>query len=110
MSTRTVELGHPVVLGSGLAGLTVARSLTGPCTVVTPADLGEGSASSWAQGGLAAAVGPGDTPAQHAQDTTAAGAGAGDPAVIARMTEAAPPLVAELVAAGVPFDLSLIHI
>lgn len=104
MSTRTVELGHPVVLGSGLAGLTVARSLTGPCTVVTPADLGEGSASSWAQGGLAAAVGPGDTPAQHAQDTTAAGAGAGDPAVIARMTEAAPPLVAELVAAGVPFD------
>lgn len=104
MSTRTVELGHPVVLGSGLAGLTVARGLAGPCTIVTPASLGEGSASSWAQGGLAAAVGPGDTPAQHALDTTRAGSSAGNPAVIARMTQAAPALVAELLGAGVPFD------
>ena len=104
MSTRTVELGQPVVLGSGLAGLTVARHLGEPCVVVAPAALGEGTASSWAQGGIAAAVGPGDTPAEHATDTTRAGSGAGDPRVISRMTSAAPALVAELVAAGVPFD------
>lgn len=104
MSTRVVETDAPVVVGSGLAGLSVARHLGGPCVLVAPAALGEGSASSWAQGGIAAAVGEGDDPAQHAADTVRAGSGAGDLATIARITAAGPGLVAELSAAGVPFD------
>lgn len=104
MSPHVVELDQPVVIGSGLAGLSVVRHLDEPCVLVSAADPGEGTASSLAQGGIAAAVGPGDDPAQHAADTVRAGAGAGDPATIARITSAAPGLVAELVAAGVPFD------
>ncbi|QFQ29369.1 FAD-binding protein [Janibacter melonis] len=104
MSACVVETDAPVVVGSGLAGLSVARHLGGPCIVVAPAGLGEGTASAWAQGGIAAAVGPGDDPQQHADDTARAGSFAGDTATIARMTQAAPALVAELVAAGVPFD------
>lgn len=94
-----------VVVGSGLAGLTVARALAPhPCTLVTAGGLTEHAASRLAQGGVAAAVGLGDTPALHAEDTWVAGAFAGDRRTIARVTEAAPAVVERLVGAGVPFD------
>ncbi|CCH76553.1 L-aspartate oxidase [Nostocoides japonicum T1-X7] len=96
---------RPVVVGSGLAGLTTAAGLADHgCLLVTAGSLTEGAASMWAQGGIAAAVGPGDSPALHAQDTLVAGAYAGDPATIARITSAAPGVIEALVAAGVPFD------
>lgn len=97
--------GRPVVVGSGLAGLVTAWALAPePCVLVSAGALGVGSASGWAQGGLAAAVAPDDDPELHAADTLAAGAGLGDPSAVRRITGAAPAIVELLVALGVPFD------
>src|SRR5688572_15261990 len=68
--------GDIVIVGAGLAGLFTALKLApAPVTLVSPAPLGEGASSAWAQGGIAAAVGEGDTPELHAADTIKAGAG-----------------------------------
>ena len=69
-----------VVVGSGIAGLTAAlrlRDQVEKVLVVTKDVLAAGS-TQWAQGGIAAALGPGDTPDQHERDTLVAGAGACD--------------------------------
>ena len=100
----------PVIVGSGLAGLTVARALAPQhCILVTPDGLTGGAASMWAQGGIAAAVGDDDSPALHAVDTRRAGADLGDAGTIARMTAAAPDVVRRLHALGVPFDVTPDH-
>ena len=81
-----------VVVGSGVAGLTTALrcAAAGLTTVVvTKARLDDGS-TRWAQGGIAAAIGEGDTPEQHLDDTLVAGAGLCDAsAVRALVTEPA---------------------
>lgn len=69
-----------VVVGSGVAGLTAALGIRQAglrVTVVTKAMLDDGS-TRWAQGGIAAALGEGDTPEQHLADTLVAGAGVCD--------------------------------
>ncbi|MGI9605845.1 MAG: L-aspartate oxidase [Acidimicrobiales bacterium] len=91
-----------VVIGSGIAGLSAALHLEG-CTVVTKTVLGEGS-TRWAQGGLAAAVGPGDSAAQHAADTLRVSGGLGDPDVVGLVAEGAPAGIAWLAEQGVEFD------
>ncbi len=97
-----------VVIGSGIAGLTAALQLrasptVGSVMVVTKDILSAGS-TQWAQGGIAAALGPGDTPDQHLHDTLVAGAGICDePAVRALVTEG-PDAVHELIALGTVFD------
>jgi len=63
------------------------------------------SASFWAQGGLAAALEPGDSPAQHATDTIAAGRGLCRPSAVQTLVEEAPAAVRELRERGVVFDL-----
>jgi L-aspartate oxidase len=72
-----------VVIGSGIAGLTAALRIHAAdrrlkLLVVTKDVLNAGS-TQWAQGGIAAALGPEDTPADHERDTLVAGAGACDP-------------------------------
>ena len=60
-----------IVIGSGVAGLTTAlnaRAANLSVLLVTKANIDEGS-TKWAQGGIAAALGPGDTPDQHKSDT-----------------------------------------
>ncbi len=95
----------PVVVGAGLAGLVTALTLApDPCVVVSPDVLGGQTASGWAQGGLAAAVSPEDSPADHAADTLAAGSHLGEPDTVRRVTAAAPGVVELLVTLGVPFD------
>ncbi len=95
------------VVGGGAAGLwTALRAAEGGAFVclVSRTPLSE-SASFWAQGGLAAALEPGDSPAQHAADTIAAGRGLCRPSAVQALVEAAPATVAELRARGVTFDL-----
>ncbi len=97
--------GDVVIVGAGLAGLFTALKLAPmPVTVLAAARLGEGASSGWAQAGIAAAVGADDSPALHAADTIAAGAGIVDEAVARFVTEEAPARIADLVAYGVPFD------
>ena len=96
---------HAIVVGSGLAGLLTAleASAAGPVLVLTKAGLAEG-ATSWAQGGIAAAVGPGDSPTQHLADTIAAGAGLVDEAMARILVESAPACIRALERYGVAFD------
>jgi L-aspartate oxidase len=75
--------------------------------VLTPTPLGEGASSVWAQGGIAAAIGEGDTAEAHAADTVAAGAGLTDAAVAHLLTSEAPERIADLLHYGVPFDREL---
>ncbi|HET7683029.1 MAG TPA: L-aspartate oxidase [Marmoricola sp.] len=95
-----------VVVGSGIAGLTAALRLqaaVGRVLVVTKDVLSAGS-TRWAQGGIAAALGPGDTPGQHEEDTLVAGAGACDPAAVRVLVNEGPDAVRELIALGTRFD------
>jgi L-aspartate oxidase len=62
------------------------------------------SASFWAQGGLAAALAPDDSPERHAEDTLNAGRGSCRPAAVEVLTREAPGAVAELRRLGVRFD------
>jgi L-aspartate oxidase len=91
-----------VVVGGGIAGLSAALGL-GSCTVVANEPVGGGS-SCLAQGGIAAAIGAGDSPAQHAADTVRVGAGLTDADIAALVTGAAPSRVEWLDALGVAFD------
>jgi L-aspartate oxidase len=97
-----------VVIGSGIAGLTAAlrlRDRVDKVLVVTKDVLAAGS-TQWAQGGIAAALGPGDTPAQHEVDTLVAGAGACDLDAVRVLVQEGPDAVRELIALGTNFDHS----
>jgi L-aspartate oxidase len=94
-----------LVIGAGLAGLSLALRLAPrPCIVLSPAALGQAAASAWAQGGIAAAVAPTDTPAAHAEDTVAAGVGLVDPLVATTIASEGPERLQELIDLGIPFD------
>jgi L-aspartate oxidase len=94
-----------VVIGSGIAGLTTALQArkVGSVMVVTKDLLSAGS-TQWAQGGIAAALGPGDTPEQHLHDTLVAGAGLCDEAAVRTLVTEGPDAVRELIALGTQFD------
>jgi L-aspartate oxidase len=62
------------------------------------------SASAWAQGGIAVALGPGDSPSQHAADTMAASDGLADPEAVRILTSEGPGRIYELLALGARFD------
>jgi L-aspartate oxidase len=95
-----------VVVGSGIAGLTTALKArqAGRVLLVTKTELDAGS-TRWAQGGIAAALGPGDSPADHLTDTLVAGAGLCDEEAVRVLVTEGPDLVRELVDLGTRFDL-----
>ncbi|MFE6784077.1 L-aspartate oxidase [Streptomyces sp. NPDC057680] len=95
-----------VVVGSGVAGLTAALRCTAAglrTVVVTKARLDDGS-TRWAQGGIAAALGEGDTPEQHLDDTLVAGAGLCDERAVRVLVTEGPDAVRRLIATGADFD------
>ncbi|MFH9465712.1 L-aspartate oxidase [Streptomyces clavifer] len=95
-----------VVVGSGVAGLTTALrcAAAGLATVVvTKARLDDGS-TRWAQGGIAAALGDGDTPEQHLDDTLVAGAGLCDETAVRTLVTEGPDAVRRLIGTGAHFD------
>jgi L-aspartate oxidase len=94
-----------VVVGAGAAGLSAALGLAGRrVDLLSKGPLARTGNSPWAQGGVAAAVGDGDTPALHAADTLAAAGAVGDPRAVAWLTAEGPARLAELVALGARFD------
>ncbi len=106
MSAEILSLrGRVVIIGAGIAGLMTALELAPrPAVVLSKGALGAESSTLWAQGGLAAAMGAGDSPALHATDTLAAGDGLGDAAIVDQFTRAAPAAIFELARLGVRFD------
>lgn len=100
---HTVDI---VVVGSGVAGLTAAlgaAQVGRRVLVVTKGRLTEGS-TCWAQGGVAAALGRGDSPERHLRDTLVAGAGLSDETVVRELVRQGPSAIEYLVRLGAVFD------
>ncbi len=97
---------RPVIVGTGIAGLWTAWRLAseGQAVVVVTKETLADSASAWAQGGIAVALGPGDSPSQHAADTLAASDGLADPEAVRILTSEGPDRIYELLALGARFD------
>jgi L-aspartate oxidase len=97
---------RPVIVGSGIAGLWTAWRLASEgisAVLITKETLAD-SASAWAQGGIAVALGPGDSPGQHAADTLAASDGLADPEAVRILTNEGPDRIYELLELGAVFD------
>ncbi|MFN0136927.1 MAG: L-aspartate oxidase [Phycisphaerae bacterium] len=96
-----------LVIGSGVAGLRAALAAAEHCDVlIAVKDEALLSCTSWAQGGVAAAVDPADSADSHATDTMATACELGDRAVIDLVTRDAPRCIEELIAWGASFDRS----
>lgn len=94
-----------VVIGSGVAGLSAALALAPlPVVLVTKTGALASGSTPWAQGGIAAALGAGDSPEMHLADTVAAGAGLTDPVVTSLLTRQGAVAVRDLIDRGLPFD------
>ncbi|MEU8118208.1 L-aspartate oxidase [Spirillospora sp. NPDC049024] len=96
-----------VVIGSGIAGLVAALRCRphGRVLLVTKALLDAGS-TRWAQGGIAAALAPDDTPEEHLADTLTAGVGVCDEDAVRALVTEGPDAVRDLIALGAAFDRS----
>ncbi|MBN6050856.1 L-aspartate oxidase [Nonomuraea sp. RK-328] len=97
-----------VVVGSGVAGLTVAlrHAELDPAAkvlVVTKDVLSSGS-TRWAQGGIAAVLDPADTPDEHLSDTLVAGVGLCDVKAVRTLVTEGPGALRRLMARGARFD------
>lgn len=94
-----------IIIGSGIAGLFTAllASKHGRVLVLTKASLEE-SNTRYAQGGIAAAMSPADSPALHYEDTIAAGGGLCDERAVEVLTREAPGRIEDLLSLNVPFD------
>ena len=94
-----------LIIGSGIAGLRAAIELVdaGRVLVLTKGGPDDGS-TTYAQGGIAAAVGPGDSPELHASDTLTAGDGLCRQDAVRVLTEEGPTYVRELIDWGAQFD------
>ncbi|MEY3407938.1 MAG: hypothetical protein RL038_999 [Actinomycetota bacterium] len=101
------ESADVVVIGSGVAGLTAAiyaHEAGLSVKLVTKARVEAGS-TKWAQGGIAAALSPDDSPEEHWRDTIVAGAGLCDPDAVRVLVSEGPHAIRRLIERGAHFDL-----
>ena len=105
LRANIIDVGDVLVVGAGLAGLYAALKLSPrPVTVMAAGKRKSGTASQWAQGGIAAALGPDDSVDSHTADTLAAGAGLVDEEIARLVATDAADRIADLDALGIPFD------
>lgn len=94
-----------LIIGAGLAGISLALRLAESgrrVRILAKGPLTE-SSSHWAQGGIAAAIGPGDSPETHARDTVEAGAGLCNLETVAYVVKRGPECIQWLIDHGVVF-------
>jgi L-aspartate oxidase len=102
---NVIHVPGALILGAGLAGLYTAMKLAPfPACIVAGARAGTTGSSVWAQGGIAAAVGPEDDWRAHVADTVAAGAGTTNRDVATIVASEAHARIDDLLAYGAPFD------
>lgn len=102
------EYADVIIVGSGIAGLSLAlhmRAAGHRVLVVTKGQVDQGS-TKWAQGGIAAALSDEDSPAEHLQDTLAAGAGLCDEDAVRVLVDNGAAAVGGLLDLGAQFDLT----
>lgn len=94
-----------IVVGSGIAGLFTAllAARHGSVVVITKGRIADTN-TRFAQGGIAAAIAPEDSPELHFRDTLKAGAGLCDPEAARVLAEEGPARVRDLLHFGVGFD------
>ena len=94
-----------IVIGSGIAGLNIALLAQehGSVLILTKGKIDDCN-TRYAQGGIAAAIGPGDSTRLHLQDTLTAGVGLCDPEAVEVLTREGPERVSNLINWGVAFD------
>lgn len=104
MTTAPRDDAPVVIIGAGLAGLTVALHLADsvPVVVLAKRQLTE-AATAWAQGGIVGVLGSDDSIDSHVRDTQDAGAGLVDEATARFIAERSAAAVGWLVEQGVPF-------
>jgi L-aspartate oxidase len=94
-----------LVIGGGAAGLYAALCLPEHLRVgLITKDALSVSASDWAQGGIAAAIAPDDSPTLHIEDTLRAGAGLCDRPAVELLANEATHCIQALLEMGVGFD------
>ncbi|MFD0889179.1 FAD-dependent oxidoreductase, partial [Streptosporangium algeriense] len=97
-----------VVVGSGVAGLTLALRYTaldpGAKVLVVTKDVLSAGSTRWAQGGIAAVLDPADTPEEHLSDTLVAGVGLCEEEAVRVLVTEGPGALRELIATGARFD------
>jgi L-aspartate oxidase len=97
-----------VVVGSGVAGVTtvlaIRRALPAARILLATKTVLDDGSTRWAQGGIAAALGPGDSPEDHLRDTLTAGAGICDPRAVRVLVTDGPDAVRRLIELGARFD------
>ncbi len=97
-----------VVVGSGVAGVTtvlaIRRALPAARILLATKTVLDDGSTRWAQGGVAAALGPGDSPEDHLQDTLTAGAGLCDLRAVRALVTDGPGAVRRLIDLGAQFD------
>lgn len=98
--TDVTRLDGPLVVGAGVAGLTVALGLDRAYVVTAP----EMGSTWWAQGGIAAAIAIGDSPQAHADDTLSVSGGLGVEQAIDVLTQGGPAAIEGLISLGAEFD------
>ena len=104
-TANIIDVGDVLVIGAGLAGLFTALKLAPrPVTIMAAGKRKKNSASQWAQGGIAAALGADDNIENHIADTIAAGAGLVDNDAARLVASDAADRIADLADLGVPFD------
>lgn len=100
---KLTRLDAPIVVGAGVAGLSVALGLERASVITTH----EAGSTWWAQGGIAAALGEGDSPQAHAADTVAVGGGLAAASAVEALTEGGPQAIRRLIEIGAQFDRDL---
>ncbi len=102
---QEITTNRVVIVGAGLAAVYAALKLAPrPVVMISPDPLGSGASSAWAQGGVAAAMNPADSPEAHAADTEKAGAGVVLQDVAEYVTRAARDHILDLTDLGTGFD------
>ncbi|MCZ6661882.1 MAG: L-aspartate oxidase [Actinobacteria bacterium] len=98
--TNVTHLDAPLIVGAGVAGLSVALGLDRSFTVTAP----EMGSTWWAQGGIAAALSSDDSPELHASDTLSVSGGLAVSKVVEILTDGGAAAIERLVSLGAEFD------